>query len=412
MTHFSRPRVLAVLPRIIPSTIIGVIKPLTSLHCQQRIELDLTLEYLVTRRQVANANVIVFCRNTSITPDSAFNWARELNKPIVYELDDDLLDLPIDPATPEYQTSTTRADQLRRYLASATIVRVYSEQLRQKILTLNSNVVRITGPIDWTLIPQHSAPRTSNKIRIVYATSRIEDTLADIFLDAAEHLLDRFPNRVELVFWGYHPARLAKHPAVQFRNFVTNYDRFFSQFARAGFDIGLAPLPNTDFYLSKSNNKFREYASCGIAGIYSNVSVYSDCVQDGKTGLLVANTSDDWFNAMARLVQDNELRAQIQNQARSYAQTHYQQSAFCDVWLEHINLALVQKNSASVSSATPSNQSQPSTTSPSKIFWKIPHLVMRFFSSIRSRGLGQSLVMARWTLNDLTLFRWKWFKRC
>ena len=412
MTNSSRPRVLAVLPRIIPSTIIGVIKPLTSLHCQQRIELDLTLEYLVTRRQVANAHAVIFCRNTSITHDSAFNWARELNKPIVYELDDDLLDLPLDPATSEYQTNASRADQLRRYLASATLVRVYSEQLRQKILTLNSNVVCITGPIDWTLIPPHSAPRANNKIQIVYATSRIEDTLADIFLDATEHLLDQYSKRVELVFWGYHPARLAKHPAVRFRNFVTDYDRFFSQFARARFDIGLAPLPNTDFYLSKSNNKFREYASCGIAGIYSNVSVYSDCVQDGKTGLLVANTSDEWFNAMARLVQDNELRAQIQNQARSYAQIHYQQSLFCDVWLEHINLALLQKHTTPVSFAMPSTLAHPNTPSRSKIFLKIPHLVMRFFASIRSRGLGQSLAMARWTLNDLSLFRWKWFKRC
>jgi hypothetical protein len=197
---------------------------------------------------------------------------------------------------------------------------------------------------------------------------------------------------------------LIQHPAVRARAFVTNYDRFFSQFARAGFDIGLAPLLNEPFYLAKSNNKFREYAACRIAGVYSDVAVY-DCVQNGVTGLRVPNERGAWFDALARLIRDADLRARIQNQAQMFARAHYDQEKFARVWLEQINAVKMQApRQASVPGASVAAREHAWI----KLAMRVPRLAIRFAQSMRARGARRSLEMARWMLNDLSIFSWKW----
>jgi hypothetical protein len=146
---------------------------------------------------------------------------------------------------------------------------------------------------------------------------------------------------------------------VRFREFVRDSDRYFAQFARAGFDIGLAPMPDDLFYQCKTATKFREYAACGIAGIYANTEMYRDCVTDGETGLLVSqpsalspqpsasspqpsalSPSDPWTLAVGRLVTDAALRARIQQSALAYARERYAAARIEGDWLSHIEAAM------------------------------------------------------------------------
>jgi hypothetical protein len=122
---------------------------------------------------------------------------------------------------------------------------------------------------------------------------------------------------------------------VVFHAFQPDYDRFFREFASAGFDIGLAPLTDDVFHRAKSNNKYREYAAARIAGVYSDVEVYS-CVADGRTGLLVSNREGSWLRALSRLIEDEALRARIQEQAYLDAREHYGLEKTQEVWLRHL----------------------------------------------------------------------------
>jgi tetratricopeptide (TPR) repeat protein len=83
-------------------------------------------------------------------------------------------------------------------------------------------------------------------------------------------------------------------------------------------DVGIAPLLPTQYNKGRSDVKFLEYASCGVAGIYQNLEPYRDSVKDGDTGLLF-NTPEELINQLDRLYLDTKLRFHIREQAYAFA---------------------------------------------------------------------------------------------
>lgn len=404
MSTRSIPRVFAVLPHVIPSTTLGVIKPMQYLHMHKQIIAHFGLEAFPSLDQVANADVLIMSRNTDPAQNRAWQYACQLGKPIIYELDDNLFDLPADSAVGAYHRDPERMNQLAAYIRSANLVRVYSTTLQRRLAELNSNIVQVEGLVDWKLVPPRLPHhRSPEQVWIVYATSRLVDELAEIFIDATTRLLDEYDDRIKLFLWGCRPPRLTGYRNVQFLNYVADYDRFFRKFAAAGFDIGLAPLPADVFHLSKSNNKFREYAAAGIAGIYSNVLVYSECVQNNVTGVLVENRSDAWYDALIRLIEAADWRRRIQMQAQVYARAHYDLEKFSGDWLSHINSVLAQPVRRG---AVTSIQSVPATSPAGWGMRRLMQLAIRFVQRLGTNGLGTAVEMARWRLNDLSILWW------
>jgi glycosyltransferase involved in cell wall biosynthesis len=90
----------------------------------------------------------------------------------------------------------------------------------------------------------------------------------------------------------------------------------------ASLDIGLMPLPDTEWTRGKCAFKAIQYMASGVAAIASPVGVTTDLIQNNFNGLL-ATTTDDWFQNLSRLVRDAALRKRLAIAARKTVEQSY-----------------------------------------------------------------------------------------
>ena len=76
------------------------------------------------------------------------------------------------------------------------------------------------------------------------------------------------------------------------------------------FHIGVMPLVDDQWAKGKCGFKALQYMSLGIPAVVSPVGVNTTIVDHGKNGM-VAATEEDWYAALATLMQDEALRIQM-----------------------------------------------------------------------------------------------------
>jgi len=310
-------RVLTITERLIPSNIIGVIKPMLAL--QERGNVSFRMRYSTQYREadIQWADVVVLCR--SIRPETLhiIEQVQSFHKRLVYDIDDNFFELPVSTALGRYHRHPVHLYVVTELIRHADAVRVYSRPMEQIARGLNPHTYLLKSYFDFSRV-RGVVPQEHERIRIVYATSRGRaDTLAQICLPAVSRLLARYPQEVAFYTFGEIPAALKGYHNVYKLKYVHSYDAYLKKFASMGFDIGLAPLLDDTFHNSKTNNKFREYGAMGVCGVYSNAQIYRDCVVDGENGLLVENTVEDWYGALCALVEDAALRRRIRENAKA-----------------------------------------------------------------------------------------------
>ncbi len=334
-TSQAKPHVLAILPGQLVSAEICIVRPLEKLAKAGKVFFKHVLEPQVTPADIYWADLVVFSRNQ----DPAFGYfievAQARNIPIVYDLDDNFWELPEYVEDRKLIATPERIAQLEEYLRRATLVRAFSPVIAQRVREFNKNVTMVVPGIDLAILPSQKPERTDGKIRITYATGKgAKDELIPIFSEALLSILEKYQDRIEVTFWREIPPDFAGNPAVRLEKYINNYEDYIRILATSGFDIGLAPMLNSKFYRSKTNVKYRDYGACQIPGIYSNVEMYSDCIKNGQTGILVSNTFEDWYSALERLINEPVLRRSIREAAFQDVQKNYSMAHLEESWLD------------------------------------------------------------------------------
>jgi len=90
----------------------------------------------------------------------------------------------------------------------------------------------------------------------------------------------------------------------------------------SGFDIGIMPLPADEWSRGKCGLKGLQYLALGVATVMSPVGVNTEIIDAGQNGFL-AETEDEWVEAVALLVEDAALRRRLGEAGRKTVVERY-----------------------------------------------------------------------------------------
>jgi glycosyltransferase involved in cell wall biosynthesis len=90
----------------------------------------------------------------------------------------------------------------------------------------------------------------------------------------------------------------------------------------AGFDVGIMPMPDTEWARGKCALKALQYMAMGVATVASAVGANREVIEHGRNGLL-ASTDADWVASLRALAESAELRARLGRAGRETVETRY-----------------------------------------------------------------------------------------
>jgi glycosyltransferase involved in cell wall biosynthesis len=217
--------------------------------------------------------------------------------------------------------------KIARLMAAAETVVAGNSYLAGYARRFTPHVAVIPTVVDLAGYPNRQNAPPYSKIRIVW----IGTPLTASFLQPLIPQLTRLQN---------------KHPNLSFRfigagSFSTNglqtETREWSVATEGQLlsecDIGIMPLPDTEFTRAKCGLKLIQYMACGLPVVASPVGVNCEIVEENRNGFLAAN-AQEWFEKLDALVANVDLRKRLGESGRSKVAVQYTLEHGLSKWLE------------------------------------------------------------------------------
>lgn len=301
-----------------------------SIHCSRNImESDLQ-----------QADLVVFQRSQDMNAFAMMRKAQSLGIKCVYELDDDMLELPdgLGQLSEFFHKPDVR-DSMRTLIQYADAIIVSTKTLAGAIQKYTSrNIYVIPNYINgdaWELAAAQKAVMNRDKVVVGWTTSPAHVLEVPVISATLKRVLDDCPNvelllvgvvgRKELGAWAEDKAYDGRITFVPWMH-VSRIPEVM-----LNIDIGLSPLCDNVFNKSRNNIKWQQYSVLGAPGVYQSGPVYEN-VKPGETGL-IANTAEEWYSGIVKLVQDKELRRQMGLKARLDVLTNWDMRHKFSAWM-------------------------------------------------------------------------------
>ena len=329
----KKEHILLTYQEMIPSVLLCGHAQLQWLAEHNRIEYKHTRVFSVTAELLAWSDVIITVRGALEIDLFLAKLAKRAGKKLVYILDDDLLNVPGHiVSAPFYNRRKTRKliCEIMRICdcfasPSLKLIEKYGERFKETAFI--EEPALYSGELD---------KKAAGKISICFAGSldRTKD-LEALIDDVIRRLIIKYGDTITITFFGARPA-IVDECGLRYLDYEKEYSEYMAMTSRQGFDIGLAPMIPTEFSSCKHYNKYIEYASYGIVGIYSNVLPYTRVVRNRDNGMLCENNVDSWYKAISALIDDPDLLDKMKHQCKKEAETIYSIETVAEQYYESL----------------------------------------------------------------------------
>ncbi len=226
---------------------------------------------------------------------------------IIYDFDDAIMYSPKKPDSDR----TSHFRLFKRTVQLADCVIAGNDYLAEHARRFCSNVHVLPTGLDTKPYLSDSVKRQDHKIRLVWIGSRSTlkylQEICPILEQASKEdvclclrvIADDFPT--------LHYLKLEKH--------MWELDTQATDLL--GCDIGLAPLPDNRFTRGKCGFKILQYFAAGLPVIASPVGVNAELIEKSCAGF-VANTPQQWQEAIENLARHPERREQMSQKAKQF----------------------------------------------------------------------------------------------
>lgn len=318
---------------LIPSVRLCGYEQLTYLAKQGKLSFEAMQLRRVRRKGLQKADAVIFVRGDSDFECTLAKKLAQAGKYLIYVLDDDLLNVPPYLASYSHYAADSVQRNIKKLMAYCHCLLTPSERLAQKYGAQFDRTILIEEPA----LCCKKREKSDEVVKIGFAGSldRTQD-LEQILAQPLRNIRKKYGERVVIEFFGANPG-IAQELGCRHYPYAQDYAAYQSTMESLCWDIGLAPMPDTEFHACKHYNKFIEYGSFGIISICSALPPYDHVVRNWENGVLCPNEPEAWEAALSRLIDDAQLRKSIQETIYQQIRSSFQVSQTAEKLWEQLD---------------------------------------------------------------------------
>jgi glycosyltransferase, group 1 family len=288
--------ILVECPELTSSVKVGV---LNLLENREECNVKFKRTNIITKYDILWSDVVISVRGCEKASLKIMESANKAGRYTIMFLDDDLINIPLNLPSTKYYNDKKIKKFILEILSKCQILWAVNPRIIEKYSKYTIRKKGILAKVPMKI--EIEKKEWIEPVKVLYAGSLDhKQTLQKIIKPVITKFNEIINNKITFTFIGANP----KIEKTKHYNYFQDYESYKKFVIEGKFDIGLAPIETAEFYKSKYYNKFLEYTSIGVVGIYTDTEPYNLIIRDGINGFLCENDSEKWYLKIKEIIEN------------------------------------------------------------------------------------------------------------